>query len=130
MRKNQTIGRFTKQIAARVRSMREAHNVKAADLARELGFSRTHWSAIEHGKHPFDAETLNAIAGMFGVSVMFFMEDLSNDPDDKLRALLGKTFRDAWCDTRFRTLITKLAKAHKNQANNWTFEACARIMGL
>jgi transcriptional regulator with XRE-family HTH domain len=132
MRKSRPIGKDTKNIAKRVRALRESQNVRQVDMARQLGLTQQHWSAIESGKHPFDVEMLQAIADMYGVSLMELIYDVSENEisKDAMRAIVGTTVAKAYEDRKFRELVVGLAMAHRNPANNWIIRACRSLLDL
>jgi transcriptional regulator with XRE-family HTH domain len=132
MRKNRVIGKITKDIARRVKALRESHGVSQTDLAAKLGLTQSHWAQMEKGNHPFDAETLHTIADAFGASVIELLFDPGGyEPGTKFSvAVFGKDFTNAWKDHRFKRLVQALAKSYKAKQDRWIFEACARVAQL
>jgi len=132
MRKPTRVGRVTKNIAQRIRRLREERELTAADLARDLGFSRSYWTAIENGKHPIDAEMLCAIAERLDVTMVDLLFDSEGyEPGTKFaNAVFGTYFTDAWSDPEFKRLVTSIAKARQTKESRWVFEACRRIVCL
>lgn len=121
---------MTKEIANRVRLLREQRNINQADMGRQLGLTQSHWSAIENGKHPFDVEMLQAISDLYGVSMLELLYGVSEGTIGAraMVAILGRVVKKAYEDPKFRELVAAMALAHRTKSEYWMFEACRRIL--
>ena len=133
MRKKRVIGKTTKDIAARIRRLREGLGMSQATLAHHVGYSKQYWREIESGKRIFDVGILDSVARTLDVSLMDLLFDIEGfNPGTKtMEAVAGSEFVNAWGDPEFRRLVRTLAVGHRNNTRSkvrgWVYEACRRL---
>ena len=81
---------YADRIGARMRLVREAFNLKPAEIADMLGIERTYWSRFEGGRRPINDEVAYLLVDRFGITLDFLMlgrwDTLRLDVAEKLRA--------------------------------------------
>ena len=88
-------------IGERIRTLRLSHNMTQADLAKSLNQSQSSITMYETGRREPDFETLEALADIFNVPIIYFVNDgkivtvyaddypeAKNPEDDNLRLLI------------------------------------------
>lgn len=58
----------------RIRAVRKAKGVTQTHLAKQLGYTSTHYSTMENGNYPFNEKLVPRIAKILNVSVSEFDE--------------------------------------------------------
>ncbi|MBB6241251.1 helix-turn-helix transcriptional regulator [Rhodanobacter sp. MP1X3] len=77
-----------------LKTVREVHQIRQADLAEKLGISKSHLSELESGKKGVSVELLKKYANIFDVppsTFLSFMEALEGESDrrrEKAKKLL------------------------------------------
>lgn len=70
-----------------LRLIRVFHDLKQVELAARLGISKSHLSELESGRKTPTMEIIEKYAHEFKIppsSILFFSEQLPNDPNDKV----------------------------------------------
>lgn len=79
-------------IGARLKLIRDAHNLRPSDIADMLDIERTYWSRFESGKRRLSDEVAALLVATFGVTLDFLIlgrwEKLPFDLSQKLRAAM------------------------------------------
>ena len=130
MRKTNPLGLITKEIASRVRALRNRHGLSDAEVAEDLGFSRGHWSALERGKYRFTVESLGKVADYYGVPITDLLFDEKELVKLQPALKLSKEFFEAHADKKFRDALAAFVKAYHKRSKDWSYEACRRLLLL
>lgn len=68
----------TTQLAERVVKLRELSGLTQEEVARKLSLSRQRYILVEKGERDLSTEELDILAGLFGVDVTDFFDEISN----------------------------------------------------
>ena len=86
---------YPDRIGQRLALIREAFDLRPAEMADLLGIERTYWSRFEGGKRPVSDEVAYLLTERFGVTLDFLLlgkwDKLPFDVAEKLRAAASKT---------------------------------------
>ena len=78
-----------KAVGARLKAIREAHNLIGAKVADMLGVERTYWSRWETGTRPIPVDIAYQITTLFEVDLDFiYLGDLRSVPPELQSKLL------------------------------------------
>jgi len=85
---------YPDRIGQRLRIIREAYDLKPAEIADMLGVERTYWSRFEGGKRAVSDEVAYLLTERFGVTLDFLIlgkwDKLPLDVATKLRTVPGE----------------------------------------
>jgi len=128
MRKQQPVGRITKEIARRICALRKQHGLTSIEVADAFNFSQCHWSKIENGEYRFTIELIEQIANYYGVPIVSLLFDEKVLHTTGLGTRLGKQFLAAYDDKDFRAAVSAITKAYHKRHTDWSYEACRRLL--
>lgn len=94
-------------IAERVAKLREQSGLTQEDVAKKLDISRQRWILVEKGQRDLSTEELETLAGLFGIDVADFFEEIPNV--EKFKQMYFACIKFA-SDERGGVPKTKLAK--------------------
>lgn len=94
-------------IAERVLKLREHSGLTQEEVANRLGISRQRWILVEQGSRDLSTEELDRLAGLFGIDVADFFEEIPNI--EKFKQMYYACIKFA-SDKRGGVPKTKLAK--------------------
>jgi transcriptional regulator with XRE-family HTH domain len=106
-------------LGKRLSEQRKKHKLKQEELANKIGVARTTYAMYEQGNRHPDYETLQTIAGFFGVSRAYLLGDTDDpnsykDEENARRADLKELFKKydglTWGDRKLTPEETKWVK--------------------